>query len=122
MSCLVADNLPVPPSLNNAYFNGRNGRRVLSAEGRQYKASVGLLVRYLAREQGFTVPKGARLALTARFYFARDNRDGDNAVKLLQDAAAEALGLNDRCIKEWHIYGAVDKAAPRCAFELAVLD
>jgi crossover junction endodeoxyribonuclease RusA len=118
---LTADNLPVPPSLNHAYATVR-GRRVLSAEGRQYKASAGLLIRYLAAQQGFTVPEGARLALTARFYFANKLRDGDNAVKLLQDAVAEALGFNDRCIKEWHIYGDVDKALPRCSFELAVLD
>ena len=111
--------LALPPSLNNAYMTVR-GRRVMTREARDYKASVAAQVALQANVTGFTVPARTPLVFTARFWFARNNRDGDNAVKLLQDAISEALDFNDRWIKEWHIYAAKDAARPRCAFVLAI--
>ena len=109
--------LALPPSLNNAYMTVR-GRRVLTREARDYKASVAAQVALQAAVCAFVVPPRTPLVFTVRFWFQRNNRDGDNAVKLLQDAISEALGFNDRWIKEWHIYTDKDAACPRCAFIL----
>lgn len=113
--------LPVGPSVNHCYVTTRNGRRVLSAEARRYVDTAALLVRAEASRAGFVIGGKTRLTLTARIWFERDNRDADNALKLPIDALAEALGINDRWIKEWHIYSAVDKRNPRIEVELGVL-
>lgn len=115
--------LPVPPSLNNAYTQGRgHGRRVLTEEGRAFKQETGLRARLAASAAGFEPdPRAARLALTMRLYFPRDNRDGDNAIKLLQDAICEGLGINDRRVKEWHVYADVDRQRPRTDVVVEVL-
>lgn len=122
--------LPLLPTLNHAYKNayGKTSggkaftRRVLTDDAQTAMATAGIIARNAARLAGWAAPDGARFALTLRFYFARDTRDGDNAIKLTQDALAQALGFNDKAIKEWHVYSAVDKASPRCEVELCVID
>ena len=115
---MIAITLPVGPSVNHCYVTTRQGRRVLSAEARRYVETAVLLVRAEAARSGLAISGKARLCLTARIWFERDNRDADNALKLPVDALAEALGINDRWIKEWHIYSAVDKRNPRIEVEL----
>ena len=120
---LVVKNLPLPPSLNNCYTTGRgHGRRVLTTEARSYKQTAALLIRAAAAQAGFVVPPRARLRLRFGFYFARNNRDGDNAVKLVQDAAAEVLGFDDRWVVASNWTKAIDKANPRCDLRIVVLD
>jgi crossover junction endodeoxyribonuclease RusA len=115
--------LPVPPSLNNLYRNAGGGysHRVLTTAGKAYKAEVGLKAVLAARAAGFAPPPRARLKLTLRLYFKADNRDGDNAIKVLQDAICQALGINDRYVKAWDVTAEVDKKNPRADAVLEVI-
>ncbi|MDE3019754.1 MAG: RusA family crossover junction endodeoxyribonuclease, partial [Nitrospirota bacterium] len=110
--------LPVPPSINHQYATV-NGRRVLSALGRGYKAQVAQLV-LLALAQSphkaslrHSLGSGP-LALSIRFHFVSPlRRDVDGGLKIAQDALCEALGLNDNRIVEIHLYKEQDSANPR---------
>lgn len=114
--------LPIPPTMNNCYPTARSGgRRILSAEGRAYIKDAALIARNAAQLHGWRYEPGARLVLELRLFFRQNNRDGDNAVKLPQDSIAAGLGFNDKQIKEWHIYSAVDKHRPRCEVGIGVL-
>ena len=120
---LVVAGLPIPPSLNNAYTTGRgHGRRVLTDEGRAFKAQAGRLIAHAAAAQGFEVAPRAPLRIGLRFWFARNNRDGSNAVKLLEDAAAEVLGVDDRYVVAMTWEKALDAAAPRCDLTIELLE
>jgi len=123
VSRLTVTDLPCPPSLNNVYTNGRgHGRRVLTAEGRAFKQAAALIISAAAARQAFAVPPRARLRMTLAFWFANPARDGSNAVKLLEDAAAEALGFDDRYVYEQAWVKQIDKGAPRAALTLEVLE
>jgi crossover junction endodeoxyribonuclease RusA len=116
--------LPVPPSINHQYATV-NGRRVLSAVGRGYKAQVAQLV-LLALAQS---PHKASLrhslgagplALSIRFHFVSPlRRDVDGGLKIAQDALCEALGLNDNRIVEIHLYKEQDSTNPRIEVSLS---
>ena len=113
---------PLPPSLNNAYPSNKSGRRFLSKEGSVYKQILALRVKQAAREQGFSVPEGARLSFTLRLYFPdRRRTDIDNRVKLPLDAVCAALSVDDSTVDSIQVTrGAVDKVAPRCTIILEV--
>ena len=113
--------VPIPPSLNNAYTNGRgHGRRVLTSEGRSYKAYIADQV---ARLSPLGWPTVGRLALTMRLYFPNgQRRDITNCIKLLEDALAEALCFDDCTVDRVLVERAgVDKLNPRCEVMLEVL-
>jgi hypothetical protein len=112
--------LPLPPSLNNAYVD-RDGRRRLSGEGARYKRTAARLVAAAVAAQGFTVPPRTPLRLTFRFWFARNNRDGSNTPKLLEDAVSDLLGFNDIWVWEMTWTKAIDKDNPRCDMRLEVM-
>jgi Holliday junction resolvase RusA-like endonuclease len=107
-------------SLNNAYTNGKgHGRRVLTAEGRNYKAGV---VDQVLKTSSLGWAEG-RLSLTMRLYFPnRQRRDITNCIKLLEDALAEALKFDDCTVDRVFVERAgVDKVNPRCEVQLEVL-
>lgn len=110
--------LPVPPSINHQYATVNN-RRLLSAQGRGYKAEVGHhVLMALARAQHRDALKKTLhthyLSLTVRFYFASPlRRDVDSGLKITQDALCEALGVNDNRVLEIHLYKALDTTRPR---------
>jgi crossover junction endodeoxyribonuclease RusA len=114
----IAITLPVPPSINHQYATV-NGRRLLSATGRSYKAQVGQLVWVTLtasphRAALLSHLHSARLALSIRFYFTSAlRRDVDGGLKIAQDALCEGLGLNDNRIVETHLYKHVDRENPR---------
>lgn len=111
---------PVPPSLNNAYTNGRNNRRVLSDEGRAFKEYVTLLARQ-ARAREFTPGYRVRFVFTLWFKDRRP-RDPDNCVKLLLDALAKALDFNDCYVVDFRVTVAgYDATNPRCEVVLEEL-
>jgi hypothetical protein len=112
--------LPLPPSLNVAYTVWQ-GRKNLTNEGREFKAQAGLLIRNAAANAGFAVPPKTWLRVTLYFFFAQNNRDGSNAVKLVEDAAASALGFNDKWVASMTWHKLVDKAMPRCDLAIEVL-
>lgn len=118
--------LPVPPSINHQYATV-NGRRLLSAAGRQYKAVVGqqvliALARSPHRESLLRTMRANDLALSIRFYFASPlRRDVDGGLKIAQDALCEALGLNDNRVTEIHLYKTRDAHQPRIEMTLGAL-
>lgn len=119
---IVIPDLPLPPTLNNAYTRGAgHGRRILTKEAGQFKAAAALQIRNAAALQGVTVPPKRWLAVDITFVFAANNRDGDNAVKLLADAAAEALGFDDRYVQRMAWRKLINPRAPRCDLVIEVL-
>jgi crossover junction endodeoxyribonuclease RusA len=100
--------LPVPPSINAQYATVQ-GRRVLSATGREYKDYVAqqLMVAFARaphRDQLRAALRQNFLSLTIHFQFgAPMRRDLDGGLKITQDALCEALGLNDNRIVELHL-------------------
>jgi len=120
----VALTLPVPPSINHQYATV-NGRRLLSAAGRAYKAQVGRLLwlslaQFPARSAVLSRLQSESLALSIRFYFTSAlRRDVDGGLKIAQDALCEGLGINDNRIVETHLYKYVDKTNPRIEVLLA---
>lgn len=116
--------LPVPPSVNHQYATV-NGRRLLSAEGRSYKAAVGQQV-FLAlnshRRRAALLHRlqTSDLALSIRFFFtSRLRRDVDGGLKIAQDALCQSLGINDNRIVETHLYKNLDKQNPRIEVSLS---
>jgi len=118
--------LPVPPSINHQYATV-NGRRVLSASGRSYKAVVGQqvllgLARAPHRQALLHTLRANDLSLSIRFYFASPlRRDVDSGLKIAQDALCEALGLNDNRVTEIHLYKTRDAHHPRIELSLHAL-
>ncbi|TAJ09273.1 MAG: RusA family crossover junction endodeoxyribonuclease [Nitrospirae bacterium] len=110
--------LPVPPSINHQYATV-NGRRVLSAVGRGYKAQVAQLVLLALAQSQHKVSLrqslgSGPLALSIHFHFVSPlRRDVDGGLKIAQDALCEALGLNDNRIVEIHLYKEQDSTNPR---------
>lgn len=117
--------LPIPPSINQQYATV-NGRRLLSAAGRAYKAQVGqqiwiALARSPARTSLMERLQSGPLAFSIRFFFTTAlRRDVDSGLKIAQDAICEGLGLNDNRIVETHLYKHVDKLRPRIEVSLAL--
>ena len=117
--------LPVPPSVNHQYATV-NGRRLLSAKGRAYKALVGqhILVALAQSPYRDTLKQTfgqASLSLSIYFFFASAlRRDTDGGLKIAQDALCEGLGLNDNRVVETHLYKYQDRDNPRMEIFLSV--
>ena len=93
-------------SVNRAYCRG--GRSVyLTAAAREWKTYVRDVVGYEALAARFPTHERLRAA-TISLVVHKARGDADNTVKLLQDAIADALGVNDRIFslgsvrREWH--------------------
>jgi len=117
--------LPVPPSINHQYATV-NGRRVLSAMGRGYKAQVAQLV-LLAWPSPHTRPRCATASdqalwpsPSASISSPAPPRRG-RGLKIAQDALCEALGLNDNRIVEIHLFKEQDSNNPRIEITLCTL-
>lgn len=104
MNAITFTDMPLPPSLNNAYVNRPGRGRVASDDLRHYKAAAVPLATFLAREAEFEVPPKARLRIALTFAFATRTSyaqsDIDNRVKPMLDALSQALHFNDRCVDE----------------------
>lgn len=119
---------PIPPSVNNCYTNGRgHGRRVLTKEGRDYKATIAQLLLWKARpsnrfELAINRPE-RRIGLILRLWFrTRQRRDISNCVKLIEDALAEQLGFDDCAVDRLIVERAgFDADRPRCEVVVEVL-
>jgi crossover junction endodeoxyribonuclease RusA len=132
LSALVLDLvLPLPPSINHQYATV-NGRRLLSRDGRDFKALVAEEVEAWQDRAALSNQTMAQfglydLSLEIAFYFVTPRRrDLDGGLKIAQDALCEALGVNDNRIAEIHLYKRVDRERPRievllCALPDAVL-
>ena len=120
----LALTLPLPPSVNHLYATVQ-GRRVLSRDGRTFKACVAEAVEnWLEEHPAFDVSLLAQhyLALTLLFYFATAlRRDLDGGLKIAQDALCEALGVNDNLVLEIYLSKRVDRHHPRMEVLLTTL-
>lgn len=99
---MIVLSLPYPPSANNMYPTGRNGRRFLSDNGKSYHAEVHARV----IEQLRSYPRLAgRLAVTIALNPPdKRRRDIANCEKAINDALTKAnVWLDDCQIDELHI-------------------
>jgi crossover junction endodeoxyribonuclease RusA len=118
--------LPLPPGVNNQYATV-NGRRVLSAEARRFKAEVARYVTDRLFEAGDSGPlldalRGSYLSLFIDFYFASPfKRDLDGGLKIAQDALCEALQINDNRVVDIHLVKRIDPRRPRIEVQLETI-
>lgn len=102
----------IPPTTNHlyssiAYFDAKSGkhrcRRVLSAEGRNYKEVIGWQAKINAGHSKWEY-SGGRIHFEIGIAFPdRRRRDITNRVKVLEDGIAEALGFDDSVVDSFHI-------------------
>lgn len=99
--------LPFPPS-GNRYWRMWQGRMVVSTEARQYKETVGWLVK-AASPDWLT----GNVALTIKIYRPQKRGDLDNRIKIVLDALQGSVYANDSQVAELHLYLDDDKHNPR---------
>ena len=99
--------LPYPPSVNHLYATVR-GRRVLSKEGRQYKATTAALA-YAAGVR----PLAGDVTLIVHLYRPQKSGDLDNFLKSLQDALKGVAWIDDKQVKRIEAERFEDKLNPR---------
>jgi crossover junction endodeoxyribonuclease RusA len=118
--------LPLPPGVNNQYATV-NGRRVLSAEARRFKADVQgkiAAMRFSGAlpEQALSALCSGYLSLFVDFYFPTPmKRDLDGGLKITQDALCEALGINDNRVVDIHLVKRLDPRNPRIDVQLETI-
>jgi Holliday junction resolvase RusA-like endonuclease len=94
---VVLDQLP--PSLNNAYPTGRNGRRYAAPALVAFKDYAIPLIRLEAAARRFEPPPGMPWTVHAILTFPKPwKSDLDGRAKALVDACAAAIGLDDRYV------------------------
>lgn len=83
--------LPLPPSVNNAYTGGADGRRHLTKDCRQWKTAASVTIRDACRAAGFKPCAGQyRLTILLSDCGLIRDRDCDNTLKLLLDAIVKS--------------------------------
>jgi Holliday junction resolvase RusA-like endonuclease len=114
--------LPVAPSLNNLYPTNRaTGKRFKAPAARDYAAEAVPRIREAMHQQQFYPADDARLGIICRVWFKTDRRDLDNSQKLVQDAIATALGIDDRQVDYIEIHRmSLDLQHPRCEVEVFI--
>ena len=81
-----------------------------SSDAYAYQEGAAYIVR-TARPSGWVAAR--RVRITYRMWFNREGRDASNAIKLLEDAIAGALGVNDKTFLPCVELLEVDKTNPR---------
>lgn len=100
-----------PLSLNSAY----RGRRFTTPELLSYKKQIHIL------SPRIEIPEG-KLLVRYVFGVSSKNSDGDNLIKVLQDALAEKYCFNDKIIYKWEVEKVdVKKGQEFVAFEILPL-
>ena len=118
--------LPLPPGVNNLYVSV-NARRVLSREGRRFKAEVRARLDDMRAagqlpDETLAALRSGYLSLFIDFYFATPlKRDLDGGLKITQDALCEALGINDNRVVDIHIVKRIDPSKPRIHVQLETI-
>ena len=118
--------LPLPPSVNSQYATV-NGRRVLSAEARRFKAHVRSKIDEMRfsgalSDCALRVVRSGYLSLFIDFYFATPmKRDLDGGLKITQDALCEALNINDNRVVDIHLVKRIDPRNPRIVVQLETI-
>lgn len=104
----VSFEVGMPPSVNHQYVRARRGVR-LSDAARRYLIDTAWSVKAL----GEAVPAEGRLCLLVRIE-GEFKGDGDNRLKLLADAVAMGLDIDDRRFRRHTVECAGGEASPRC--------
>lgn len=116
--------LPLPPSLNHAYFNNGRGGRSATAKLAAFKKEATLLSRTIANHLGFEVGS-SRLAIHLTFWFGDKKSyaasDIDNRCKPVMDALADGIGFNDRQVDEILLRRGAFDGIPRTIATIEVL-
>jgi crossover junction endodeoxyribonuclease RusA len=118
--------LPLPPGVNNLYVSV-NARRVLSREGRRFKADVRARLDDMRAEgqlsaETLAALRSGYLSLFIDFYFTTPlKRDLDGGLKITQDALCEALEINDNRVVDIHIVKRIDPSRPRIQVQLETI-
>lgn len=94
--------LPVPPSLNRSWRNGR-GRTYKSAEARSYPLAV-LAAWKSANLPMVPFPARVPVKYTLTWYRFPAAGDLDNRVKLVADALNKVAWADDKQVTEFHAY------------------
>jgi Holliday junction resolvase RusA-like endonuclease len=104
----------LPPTVNHAYriWSAPTGgaRMTKTSEAAAYQVGVAVVVR-TARPKDWVPAR--RIYIVYRMWFDTDRRDASNAIKLLEDGIAVALGVNDNTFLPIVASKEVDKANPR---------
>lgn len=102
--------LPVPPSANNLYVNGRGGRRFKSKGYKAWLRECAVYLRHLDYRRHFDKPGGKKdktkcvIILDVPINYKRDL---DNVIKPTQDALRRSAVIpDDRYVDEVHAYRA----------------
>lgn len=110
--------LSIPPSANRYWRVGHNGQVHVSEEAKEYKAYV----RWHIMENIHVVePLTEPLKLEMIVYRARKAGDLDNYIKVLTDALAGMLFVDDKQIVEIHAWRRDDPQQPRVEVTLTTL-
>ena len=102
--------LPYPPSVNGMYATVR-GRRVLSAEGREYKQRVAAICVGIK-------PTIAYVSVTIDVYRQRRAGDLDNVLKALLDSLTGCVWEDDDQVCEIHARRFEDAVNPRVEIKI----
>jgi Holliday junction resolvase RusA-like endonuclease len=90
----------LPPPLNHIYHNRAQGGRMLTAPARAWQDAMALLIGATARATGWAV--GPRTELDVALDFsdpAMLRSDVDGKLKLVIDALAAGIGVDDRFVR-----------------------
>ena len=124
---LLITSLPLPPGVNNLYVSV-NGRRVLSAEGKRFKAEVRAHLAEMQfsgelQDNTLQALRSGYLSLFIDFYFATPmRRDLDGGLKITQDALCEALEINDNRVVDIHLVKRIDPLRPRIEVQMETIE
>jgi Holliday junction resolvase RusA-like endonuclease len=122
----------IPPSVNNLYINRtwrdkksgkRIVRRVMTKKARSYKQAAAWEVKGAALESGWEYT-GKRISFHMDLVFRdRRRRDITNCIKIVEDAAAEALGFDDTVVDVCLVRRmGVDKHNPRARVSIQEIE
>ena len=106
--------LPLPPSVNHAYFTAHNGQRILTPKAKDWMIEASFLASRAVRHCKWEVQdKDVKLVMELTFrYPDRRRRDSHNMLKLLLDGLEKVLYIDDKMVLPKIMDFTVDKDMP----------
>jgi len=115
--------IPLPPSVNRIFKIVKVGGRYrlgLTGEARRWKRSVSIAIAANRKFIPLDVGNGSYAVMRIWYRFPdRRRRDTHNHLKLLCDAVAEGLGIDDRWILVQEVGVEIDPRSPGIEIEIA---
>jgi len=105
--------LPYPPSTNNLYYTGKDGKRHLTGEGKEYKKTVATL----AHQQKAFLMSGT-IAFELHIFRPRRIGDTSNRLKIVEDALKQVAWYDDEQVAEFHVYRHLSRKNPRIEMKI----